>query len=253
MDYVNESRRRGRPKSTRDYEKGVREPRRAAIWLRVSTGKQDLRSQRLAVERYAQVRGWKIVERFEELGVSGAAAGRQVVSQVLDGVRRGRWDAVLCFRMDRAFRSAGRAAVFMDELRANGGHFVGVEDGIDTSTVLGEAMAKVASVFAELERHGIRARIHAGLEAARAAGQTLGRPREAVLGLDVDRLLARRTQGASWGELGIAFETSPATIRRRWLEAAKQRKRRHGRPRQPAPRLAVPGERGRAGVRNGDG
>jgi DNA invertase Pin-like site-specific DNA recombinase len=192
---------------------------RAAVWLRVSTGKQDLRSQRPDVEGYCKRKGWTIVERFEEV-VSGAAAGRETPLQVLDGVRRGRWDVVVCFRFDRAFRSAGRAAIFLDELREAGGYFVGVDDSVDTSTVMGEAVARIASIFADLERRATGARIRAGLEAARAAGQVLGRPK-LTDGPDPAKIVRLRRKGASWSEIADLLACAPTTARRRWVEATK--------------------------------
>ena len=41
--------------------------------------------------------------------------------------------------------------------------FVSVEDGIDTSTPMGELMAKMAVLMAEWERRGIRDRVRAGM------------------------------------------------------------------------------------------
>jgi DNA invertase Pin-like site-specific DNA recombinase len=168
--------------------------RKVALWLRVSTEDQRLDSQRLVVERYVRARRWTIVERFIEEGISGAAKYRQVVDQVLDGARRRRFDAVVIFRGDRSFRSAGRGCLFIDELIATGCTFVSVEDGIDTSTPAGELMAKMAILMAEWERRAIGDRVRAGIAAARRRGVHLGRPRRHV---DVDR--ARMLMAAGQG------------------------------------------------------
>ena len=49
--------------------------------------------------------------------------------------------------------------------------------GMDTRTQMGKAMARMAAVFAELERDFIRMRTHEALQVKEANGVTLGRPR----------------------------------------------------------------------------
>ncbi len=83
-----------------------------------------------------------------------------------------------------------------------------VEDGIDTSTPAGELMAKMAILMAEWERKAIRARVRAGIDAARRRGQHLGRPRRVV---DLERarelMAAGRGLRATARALGVAHRT----------------------------------------------
>jgi DNA invertase Pin-like site-specific DNA recombinase len=183
-----------------------------AVWLRVSTEDQRLDSQREAVERYVDARGWEVVGRFLEEGVGGAAQYRQVVDQILAGASRRQFDAVVIFRGDRSFRTAGRGCLFIEELIATGCAFVSVEDGIDTSTPAGELMAKMAILMAEWERRAIRARVRAGIEAARARGQHLGRPRRVV---DLERAQALLATG-----LGLRAIARELAVPRRTLSRA---------------------------------
>jgi DNA invertase Pin-like site-specific DNA recombinase len=155
-------------------------PRLVAIWLRVSSEDQRLDSQRGVVERYVRARGWRVVKRFLEEGISGAAQYRKAVDEILDGARRRHFGAVVIFRGDRSFRTAGKGCMFIDELISVGCTFVSVDDGIDTSTPAGELMAKMAILMAEWERNAIRARVRAGIDAARRRGQHLGVPAAAV-------------------------------------------------------------------------
>ena len=189
--------------------------RKVAVWLRISTEDQKLDSQRDAVERYVRARRWTVVGRFIEQGVGGAAQYRKVVDEILDGARRRRFDAVVIFRGDRSFRSAGRGCVFIDELISTGCAFVSIEDGIDTSTPAGELMAKMAILMAEWERKAIRARVRAGIEAARRQGKHLGRPPRQV---DVDRARALLAKGfglrATARELGLSHRTLGRALER---------------------------------------
>ena len=46
-------------------------PKKAAIYLRVSTDKQTTENQRIELERVAQFSGWDVVEVYEDHGISG--------------------------------------------------------------------------------------------------------------------------------------------------------------------------------------
>ena len=48
------------------------ETKRAAIYLRVSTDKQTVENQRIALAAVAERRGWQIVGTFSDKGISGA-------------------------------------------------------------------------------------------------------------------------------------------------------------------------------------
>ena len=193
--------------------------REVAIWLRVSSEDQRLDSQRDAVERYVEARGWRVVNRFLEQGISGAAQYRKAVDEILTGARRKHFDTVVIFRGDRSFRTAGKGCLFIDELISAGCAFVSVEDGIDTSTPAGELMAKMAILMAEWERKAIRARVRAGIEAARRRGQHLGRPR-----INIDLVKARRLRARGRGlrETARALGISHRTLGRALMGVAQK-------------------------------
>jgi DNA invertase Pin-like site-specific DNA recombinase len=207
----------GRPRQEPEREsRGVIEkldgqPKRAALWLRVSTPDQKLDSQDTPLASYCQARGWQISARFEEIGVSGAAAYRAVVEDILASARRREYDVLVVFRGDRTFRSAGRGVTFIDELLALGVHFAAVNDGIDTSTPMGATMAKLVIVLAEWERAGLRARVTAGIAAYRAKHGRWGRRRAENVpdAAEVQRL---RDQGVTWRAISeqLACTTSAA-------------------------------------------
>ena len=48
--------------------------KRVAIYLRVSTSKQDTDNQRRELEAVAERSGWKVVKVYEDAGISGARA-----------------------------------------------------------------------------------------------------------------------------------------------------------------------------------
>jgi DNA invertase Pin-like site-specific DNA recombinase len=79
--------------------------------------------------------------------------------------------------MDRLSRSVAHFAGLLEQLRKAGYTLVVLDLGVDTSSVTGEAMAGVVSVFAQMERRRIGERTKEALRAARERGQALGRPR----------------------------------------------------------------------------
>lgn len=189
--------------------------RRVATWVRVSTADQSVVAQHDEVERFAAARGWTVVERFAEEAVSGAASGRRVVDAILASARRHRWDAVVVFRGDRAFRSAGLGALFLDELLNTGRHFVSVSDGLDTSTPAGAFIAKVIMLVAEWERIGIRERQRAGIAAAKRRGVQLGRPRRPVdVGAARELLSRGNSSRAAARALGVSARTLTRALER---------------------------------------
>ena len=74
-----------------------------------------------------------------------------------------------------------------------------------------DLLAAFAAKLAELERKRIRARVKAGLEAARAKGKTLGRPRVAVNRAKVWTL---KDSGRSIREIAATMKLSHGTVQR---------------------------------------
>jgi DNA invertase Pin-like site-specific DNA recombinase len=46
--------------------------KRVGLYLRVSTGDQTIETQRMGLVAVCEARGWRIVEEFEDKGISGA-------------------------------------------------------------------------------------------------------------------------------------------------------------------------------------
>ena len=59
--------------------------KRAAIYVRVSTDKQTVENQVTALRQIAERRGWDVVERYSDAGISGAKGrdGRPGLDQML--------------------------------------------------------------------------------------------------------------------------------------------------------------------------
>ena len=82
-------------------------PKRAALYLRVSTDGQTVDNQRLALEAVCEQRGWEVVEVYADNGVSGAKGRNQRpgLDALLKDASRGRFNVVLAWALDRLGRS----------------------------------------------------------------------------------------------------------------------------------------------------
>src|SRR6516225_2840698 len=153
-------------------------PKRAAIYLRVSTDRQTLENQRQALQGVAERRGWEVVAVYSDAGISGAKgrADRPGLDDMLKAAIKGGFDVVMAWSIDRLGRSLIDLLGTIQHLETCGVDLYLDQQSIDTTTPSGKLMFQVTGAFAEFERAMIRQRIHAGLRRAIANGKTLGRP-----------------------------------------------------------------------------
>src|SRR3981081_1942935 len=153
--------------------------KRVAIYLRVSTSKQDTDNQRRELEAVAERSGWKVVKVNEDAGISGAKGRdqRPGLDAMMKAVNAKEFDMVASWSVDRLGRSLTDLLRILQGLHENGVGLFLHQQGLDTSTTAGKAMFQMLGVFAEFERGIIRERVNAGIARARAKGTKLGRRR----------------------------------------------------------------------------
>ncbi|WP_029583630.1 recombinase family protein [Bradyrhizobium sp. URHD0069] len=153
--------------------------KRVAIYLRVSTSKQDTDNQRRELVAVAARSGWDVVKVYEDAGISGAKGRdkRPGLDAMLKAVNAREFDMVAAWSVDRLGRSLTDLLGILQGLHDKGVDLFLHQQGLDTSTTAGKAMFQMLGVFAEFERGIIRERINAGLARARATGTKLGRNR----------------------------------------------------------------------------
>src|SRR5437588_11958368 len=182
---------------------------RVAIYARVSTTNGQSPEMQLAeLREYASRRGFKVVGEYVDEGVSGSKESRPELNRLMADAHRRKFDAVLCWKIDRFGRSLRHLVNALADLDAYGVAFVSLRDNLDLSTPSGRLMFQIIGAMAEFERALIQERVRAGLRNARARGKRLGRPRVDV---DLSRIEALRASGVSWREiaekLGIGLGT----------------------------------------------
>jgi DNA invertase Pin-like site-specific DNA recombinase len=152
--------------------------KRVAIYLRVSTARQDTDNQRRELEAMAERSGWEVVRIYEDV-ISGAKGRdkRPGLDSMMKAVNAKRFDMVAAWSVDRLGRSLTDLLGILQGLRDKRVDLFLHQQGLDTSTSAGRAMFQMLGVFAEFERGIIRERVNAGLARARQNGTKLGRRR----------------------------------------------------------------------------
>jgi len=181
-----------------------------ALYARVSTEGQDPEVQLVALRAHAAQRGWQVVE-FVDRGVSGTKKRRPALDRLMKATWAGEFQIVLVWRFDRFARSVKHLVAALETFRSLHIGFVSLQEQLDTSTPIGQAMFTIIGAMAQLERDIIRERVKAGLEPAKARGVRLGRPRVLLI---AHELVSLRGQGLSVGEIARRFKCSRATVRR---------------------------------------
>jgi len=156
--------------------------KRVALYLRVSTTEQTTENQRIELHRAAKRRGWKVVEIYEDHGISGAKPWNQrpAFAKLLQDAARQHFDVIAAWSVDRLGRSLQDLVTFLNEIKVLELDLYLHQQALDTATPVGRAMFNMCGVFAEFERSMIQERIKAGLARARAQGKRLRKPPHGV-------------------------------------------------------------------------
>jgi DNA invertase Pin-like site-specific DNA recombinase len=94
---------------------------------------------------------------------------------MLADVRRGKFDVVLCLKLDRLGRSLRHLVNLAEELRGLRVDLATATEGLDTTTPHGELQFHILGAVAQFEHGRLRERTLDGLARAKAQGATFGR------------------------------------------------------------------------------
>jgi len=151
---------------------------RTFAYLRVSTDKQELGNQKFEILDYAQKHKIKIDE-FMEIEISSRKTTKQRrIDELLSVLQEN--DSLIVSELSRLGRSVGQIISIVDELIKNKVRLVAIKENIDINgkqNMQTKVMVTLFGLFAEIERDLISERTKQGLQAARAKGQLLGRPK----------------------------------------------------------------------------
>lgn len=149
---------------------------RLFAYARVSTQQQD---EQLQLDEFKKL-GIRKGDTYIDHGVSGSKTSRPQLDQMLADIESGEieaGDTLVIYKLDRLGRNAGHVITLLDTLTKKGIFVRSIGDGLDTSTVAGEAMMGILAIFARMELGFTQQRTRAGLATAKASGRVGGRPR----------------------------------------------------------------------------
>ncbi len=187
----------------------MNQPLRVAVYARVSTSDQSTEIQVNDLTHYAASRNWTIYKTYQDKK-TGKNDHRSSFQSLMMDARSRKIDCVLCWKLDRLFRSLKGLITTLEEFTELGIAFVSIKDSMDLSTSSGRLMMQMIGAFAEFERSLIIERVRAGIANARAKGTRLGRPKIR----DDQKILVLREQGCSLRKIAANLNISKGAVQR---------------------------------------
>lgn len=124
--------------------------------------------------------------RYEDEGFTGANINRPAYNRLVEDIKSGLINIVICYKIDRMSRNVKDFSNFFSFLQEHNVEFVSIKEQIDTSTPIGRAMMYISSVFAQMERETIAERVKDGMIDLSKTGKWAGG--RAPLGYKRDRV-----------------------------------------------------------------
>ncbi|MEX2310135.1 MAG: recombinase family protein [Pirellulales bacterium] len=143
-----------------------------AIYVRVSSKKQNLHSQLPDLKRWAASQDQPV--KFYHDKFTGRTMDRPGWNKLETAMQEGRVSTIVVWRLDRLGRTCKGLVTLFDELRERKVNLVSLREHIDFATPAGRMMANVIAAMAEFESELRAERVLAGQAAARANGVRWG-------------------------------------------------------------------------------
>lgn len=185
-----------------------------AVYVRVSSNGQDMKSQIPDLERRAATETQPVVW-YRDVA-SGKSMNRPGWEKLEAAIRQGQVSSVLCWRLDRLGRTAPGLTALIEDLRGRKVNLVSMREGLDLSTPAGVLMANVLASVAQYETEVRAERVKAGQTVARAKGKRWGgsKPgvRKQVSPAQERAVRSMAAQGESKSDIAKAVGLSRPTI-----------------------------------------
>lgn len=143
---------------------------KVAIYVRVSTEKQDLQNQIELCKKHCEIKGYEIYKIYQDV-YTGTKLSRPAFNKLLNDMRRYKFSAIVVTKIDRIGRSLQHLLSLFDEFNNKGVQFIAVTQNIDTTTSAGKLQMQIIGAFAEFERNLISERTKEGLKYAVNVGK----------------------------------------------------------------------------------
>jgi DNA invertase Pin-like site-specific DNA recombinase len=180
---------------------------RVAIYIRVSTKDQSTALQLSELTQYLDARGWSHRAIYEDVG-SGTNSNRAQLRKLLEDANNRTIDLVICWKLDRLFRSLKDLVTTLQNFNDVGVSFISLKDQIDITTASGRLLTHLLAAFGEFEAALIRERVRAGLNEAKRKGIKLGRPRI----VNPESVFILRSEGHSMSQISDRLNISKSAV-----------------------------------------
>jgi putative DNA-invertase from lambdoid prophage Rac len=174
---------------------------RCALYVRISTGKQDTENQEYLLREFASKMSWELVTIFrDEISGSKPERDRPGFKGMMSAASRREFDVVVFFALDRLSREGVLPTLtFLQRLDSYSIAWRSYSESyLDSTGIFKDAVLAILAVIAKQERIRLSERTKAGLARARREGKTLGRPR---ISADAAVIRAMRQAGQSWSAI----------------------------------------------------
>lgn len=111
---------------------------------------------------------------YEDEGYSGKNTNRPQFQKMMQEVRKGNADYLVCYKLDRLGRNIADLANLIETLNKLNVSFISIKERFDTSTPIGKAMLYFAGVLAQMEREQIAERVRDNMIMLAKKGRWLG-------------------------------------------------------------------------------
>ena len=195
---------------------------KAALYLRVSTDKQEIENQLELLKGFAKGRGLKVVQVYRDMA-TGKNSNRPALNKMLKDAHRHVFDVIVVWALDRLSREGMSRTVQLIEMleRMGIGLISYSEPYLDTTNELARnILLAVVSTLAKAERERISERTRAGLARVKRSGKKLGRPPVASKKRAEALKLIKR--GVSFGQISKQLKIGKSTVFD-WYKAVRKR------------------------------
>ena len=152
-------------------------------YIRVSTERQDINNQRMEILEYGRKHDLKIKD-FIEIEISSRESKKQRrIEELLEQLHAG--DTVIVSELSRLGRSTAEVIDIVNELVRLGISLVAIKQNLQVKDgkkmdMQTKVIVTMFSLFAELERDIISERTRQSLQAKKAGGKKLGKPKGTI-------------------------------------------------------------------------
>lgn len=151
---------------------------KVAIYARVSTEAQTIDNQLLALEKWAEQRGWEIVERYMEAESAWTANKQVELARLRRDAQHANFEAIVVWALDRLTRE-GPAAILnlVNALKHYGVKVISYQEPwTDGPAEMVDLLYSITGWVARMESQRRSERTKAGIERRKAKGLPHGRP-----------------------------------------------------------------------------